>query len=96
MGLGGNRIIPKHPLMGSLEDLRSLPTHLDDFPCQQDEGENLGLCCKTFAISGVASINPSTPRPEGRGLLRVDPERRFFTPPSKAGLGAAEWVNPKG
>jgi len=37
-------------------------------------------------------VNPSTPRPEGRGLLRVDPERRFFTPPSKAGLGAAEWV----
>jgi hypothetical protein len=27
------------------------------------------------------------------GLLRVDPERRFFTPPSKGGLGAAEWVN---
>jgi hypothetical protein len=26
-------------------------------------------------------------------LLRVDPERRFSTPPSKAGLGAAEWVN---
>jgi hypothetical protein len=26
-------------------------------------------------------------------LLRVDPERRFFTPPSKAGLGAAERVN---
>ena len=26
------------------------------------------------------------------GLLRVDPERHFFTPPSKAGLGAAEWV----
>jgi hypothetical protein len=25
-------------------------------------------------------------------LLRVDPERRFYTPPSKAGLGAAEWV----
>jgi hypothetical protein len=25
-------------------------------------------------------------------LLRVDPERCFFTPPSKAGLGAAEWV----
>jgi hypothetical protein len=37
-------------------------------------------------------VNPLTPRPEGRGLLRVDPERRFFTPPSKAGLGAAEWV----
>jgi hypothetical protein len=38
-------------------------------------------------------VNPSTPRPEDRGLLRVDPERGFFTPPSKAGLGAAEWVN---
>jgi len=25
--------------------------------------------------------------------LRVDPERRFFTPPSKAGLGATERVN---
>jgi hypothetical protein len=24
---------------------------------------------------------------------KVNPERRFFTPPSKAGLGAAEWVN---
>jgi len=24
--------------------------------------------------------------------LRVDPERCLFTPPSKAGLGAAEWV----
>jgi len=23
----------------------------------------------------------------------VNPERCFFTPPSKAGLGAAEWVN---
>jgi hypothetical protein len=26
-------------------------------------------------------VNPSTPRPEGLGLLGVDPERRFFTPP---------------
>jgi len=33
---------------------------------------------------------PST-RAQAEGL-RVDPERRFFTPPSKAGLGAAEWV----
>jgi len=39
-------------------------------------------------------VNPSTPRPEALGLLRVDPERRFFTPLLKAGLGAAEWVNP--
>jgi hypothetical protein len=34
---------------------------------------------------------PST-RAQAEGL-RVDPERRFFTPPLKAGLGAAEWVN---
>jgi len=27
------------------------------------------------------------------GLLRVDPERRFFTAPQKTGLGAAERVN---
>ena len=37
-------------------------------------------------------VNPSTPRPKGRGLLGVDPDHRFFTPPSKAGLGAAERV----
>jgi len=40
----------------------------------------------------MLQVNPSIPRPEGHGLLRVDPERRFFTPPSKAGLGVAEWV----
>jgi len=54
-------------------------------------------------ISPIASqINPSTPQHKCWGLpstraqaegLRVDPERRFFTPPSKAGLGAAEGVN---
>jgi hypothetical protein len=37
-------------------------------------------------------VNPSTPRPKGRGLLGVDPERCLFIPPSKAGLGAAERV----
>jgi hypothetical protein len=37
-------------------------------------------------------VNPSTPRLKGQGLLRVDPERRFVTPPSKVGLGAAERV----
>ena len=46
-------------------------------------------------------VNASTPRSEAQGLpstraqaegLRVDPERRFFTPPSKAGLGAGERV----
>ena len=30
-------------------------------------------------------VNSSTPRPEGRGLLRVDPERRFFNPTFKGG-----------
>jgi hypothetical protein len=51
-------------------------------------------------------VNPSTPRPEGLGLLRVDPEQRHSTklmalslskghlyPALKAGFGAAEWVN---
>jgi hypothetical protein len=38
-------------------------------------------------------VNPSATRPEGWGLLRVDPERRFSTPPSKPGLGAVERVN---
>ncbi|MDO9210924.1 MAG: hypothetical protein Q7V48_09280 [Deltaproteobacteria bacterium] len=47
----------------------------------------------------MGEAKPSTPRPEGRGLpstrvqaegFRVDHERRFFTPPSKAGFGAAE------
>jgi hypothetical protein len=36
--------------------------------------------------------DPSTAWPEGLGLLRVDPDRRFLTLPSKAGLGAAKWV----
>ena len=39
------------------------------------------------------TVNPSTPRPEGQGLLRVDPEPRFLTPSLKTGLGAAERVN---
>jgi hypothetical protein len=29
------------------------------------------------------------------GLLKVDPEQRFFMLPSKVGFGAAEWVNSK-
>jgi len=37
-------------------------------------------------------VTPSTPRPEGQGLLRVDPEPRFLTPSLKTGLGAAERV----
>jgi cytochrome c oxidase subunit 4 len=39
-------------------------------------------------------VNLSTPRPKGRGLLEVHPEPRLSTPPSKAGLRAAERVNP--
>jgi hypothetical protein len=37
-------------------------------------------------------VNLSTPLHEDQGLLKVHPERRFVTPPSKAGLRAAEWV----
>ncbi len=36
-------------------------------------------------VENALKVNPSTPRPEGRGLLRVDPERRFFTPAFKGG-----------
>ena len=43
-------------------------------------------------LAVTVEVNPTTSRPKGRDLLRVDPERRFLTPPSKAGLGAAEWV----
>jgi hypothetical protein len=47
-------------------------------------------------------VNPSTSQHKWWSLLRVDPERRFFTPPLKVGLAfdpssgrgcAAEWVN---
>jgi hypothetical protein len=41
----------------------------------------------------ILEMNLSTLRPEGRGLLEVYPEPRFSTPPSKAGLNAAERVN---
>jgi hypothetical protein len=36
--------------------------------------------------------HPLTPRPKGKGLLRIDPERRSFTPPLRVGFGAAERV----
>jgi len=45
-----------------------------------------------FLIDLLRKVNPSTPRPASLALLRVDPERRFFTRPRKGRLGAAEWV----
>jgi hypothetical protein len=45
-----------------------------------------------FVNDESIKVNPSTSRPEGPDLLRVDPEQRFFTPPFKAGFGATEWV----
>jgi hypothetical protein len=41
----------------------------------------------------MAMVNLSTLRPEGRGFLKINPERFFFTPFSTVGLGAAEGVN---
>jgi ribosomal protein S18 acetylase RimI-like enzyme len=38
-------------------------------------------------------VNPSTPRPEASGSIRVDPERRFPPRPERRGLGAVERVN---
>ncbi len=40
----------------------------------------------------LLEVNPSTSRPEGQGSLRVDPEGRFLTPPSKTGVGTTERV----
>jgi hypothetical protein len=40
----------------------------------------------------MSNVNPSASQPEGWGLLRVDPERRFSTSPSKPGPGAVERV----
>jgi len=34
--------------------------------------------CLTFVMKEKLGINPSTPQPEGWGLLRADPERRFI------------------
>ncbi len=63
---------------------------------------SIGRFCRFFKVpqdvdlagSLRSIVNPSTPRPEGQGLLRVDPEPRFLTPSLKAGLGAAERVKP--
>jgi hypothetical protein len=45
-----------------------------------------------LALRQEGEVNPSAPRHKCRGLLRVDPERRFLSPPSKAGLSAVERV----
>jgi Tfp pilus assembly protein PilF len=42
-------------------------------------------------VLGLSKDVPSMPKEE---QPKVYPERRFLTPPSKAGLGAAEWVHP--
>ncbi len=47
---------------------------------------------KQICGNNSMKVNPSTPRPEGQGLLRVDPEPRFLTSSLKTGLGAAERV----
>lgn len=43
-------------------------------------------------LSAPEKVNLSTVRPEGPGLLKVHPEPRIATLPSKAGLGAVERV----
>jgi hypothetical protein len=47
----------------------------------------------TSLLEKFETVNPSAPQPKGWGLLRVDPEQRFSTLPSKARLGAVERVN---
>ena len=41
------------------------------------------------------NVSPSTPQHESRGSFRADPERRFRSPSSLAGLSAIERVSPK-
>jgi hypothetical protein len=52
-----------------------------------------GLCFNRKLLKHNEKVNPSTPWLEIQGLLRVDPEWRYFTLPSKTRLGAAERVN---
>jgi hypothetical protein len=40
----------------------------------------------------LGEVNPAAPRHQCGGLLGIDPERRFLSPPSKAGLSAVERV----
>jgi ferredoxin len=54
-----------------------------------------GLPRRVIQFISHLQVNPSTPRPEGQGLLRVDPEPRFLTSFLKTGLGAAERVKPE-
>jgi hypothetical protein len=51
--------------------------------------------CLTIIPIFYGRSNKLLPQHKCWGLLRVDPGRRFFTPLSKAWLGAAEWVNEK-
>jgi RNA polymerase subunit RPABC4/transcription elongation factor Spt4 len=64
--------------------IRCGSTLVEEIPSQQGEEPE---------PSYTPEVNPSTPRPERQGLLRVDPEPRFLTPSLKMGLGAAERVN---
>ena len=72
------------------------------FPLYVEVDEIYNLACPAAPIHyqnnpvQTTKVNPSTPRPEGQGLLRVDPEPRFLTPSLKTGLGAAERVNVHG
>jgi len=56
-------------------------------------GNEIPLSEKLLPLIGNQRVSTSTLWPEGRRLFRIDLERRFFPLPSKAGLGAAEWVN---
>jgi hypothetical protein len=56
-------------------------------PCNRCEKKNdSNRYEKTNLLFHIFSLFAST------GICQVDPERRFFTPTSKAGLGALEWV----
>jgi ferredoxin len=54
-----------------------------------------GLPHRVIQFVNHLQVNPSTPRLEGQGLLRVDPEPRFLTSSLRMGLSAAERVKPE-
>jgi len=65
-----------------------------DLPLRRPSLVIQGLSCNLEKVLSQLEnyVNPSAPQPKGWGPLRVDPERRFSTPLSNAGLGAAERI----
>jgi CBS domain containing-hemolysin-like protein len=73
---------PEYETLGGL-----LMTTLQKVPQTGDEMVTEGMKLTIVEMLGqrISKVNPSTPRHKCRGLLRVDPERRFLFPALKGG-----------